>query len=104
MLTITPAQAEDAPFLGWAIYEAARGHLKRGWFDIVLRRDEAFCLEFCRRLAGAAARSWWHWSLFSVAEVDNAPASALCGLANNCNPTASRSQPRSTGLFTWSNW
>ena len=82
MLTITPAQAEDAPFLGWAIYEAARGHLKRGWFDIVLRRDEAFCLEFCRRLAGAAARSWWHWSLFSVAEVDNAPASALCGFGD----------------------
>ena len=82
MPTIRPAQASDTPFLGWAIYEAARGQLKRGWFDIVLQRDEAFCIEFCRRLAGARARSWWHWSLFSVAEVDGAAGSALCGFGD----------------------
>jgi translation initiation factor 4G len=82
MVTIRHAQATDAQFLGWAIYEAARGHLKRGWFDIVLQRDEAFCLEFCRRLADTQARSWWHWSLFSVAEVDGKAASALCGFGD----------------------
>jgi ribosomal protein S18 acetylase RimI-like enzyme len=82
MLTIRPAQASDAQFLGWAIYEAARGHLKRGWFDIVLQRDQAFCLEFCCRLANTQARSWWHWSLFSVAEVDGRAASTLCGFGD----------------------
>jgi ribosomal protein S18 acetylase RimI-like enzyme len=80
--SIRPARPEDAVFLGWAIYEAARGHLARGWFDIVLQRDESFCLEFCRRLTLAKARSWWHWSLFSVAEVNGEPASTLCGFGN----------------------
>jgi GNAT superfamily N-acetyltransferase len=79
---VRAAGPEDAEFLGWAIYEAARGHLARGWFDIVLQQDRAFCLEFCRRLTVAAARSWWHWSLFSVAKVDGAPASALCGFGD----------------------
>jgi len=81
-VTIRPARESDTPFLCWVIYEAARGHLQRGWFDIVLQRDEAFCLEFCRRLAGAEARSWWHWSLFSVVEVDGVAASALCGFGD----------------------
>jgi|KBSMisStandDraft_5_1062788.scaffolds.fasta_scaffold98043_1 ribosomal protein S18 acetylase RimI-like enzyme len=80
--SIRPARAEDAAFLGWAIYQAARGHLARGWFDIVLQRDEGFCLEFCRRLTLAKAQSWWHWSLFSVAEVKGVPASTLCGFGN----------------------
>jgi ribosomal protein S18 acetylase RimI-like enzyme len=75
----TPA---DAEFLGWVILTAARGHLSRGWFDIVLERDEDFCLAYCARLAAAEARSWWHWSLFSVAEVDRKPASALCGFGD----------------------
>jgi len=80
--TIRPARPQDAGFLGWAIYMAARGHLKRGWFDIVLERDEAFCIAFSRRLAEAKARSWWHWSLFLVAEADGAPVAALCGFGD----------------------
>jgi GNAT superfamily N-acetyltransferase len=81
-IAIRTARPEDAAFLGWAIYEAARGHLARGWFDIVLQRDRDFCLEFCRLLTVAPARSWWHWSLFSIADVDGAPASALCGFGD----------------------
>jgi GNAT superfamily N-acetyltransferase len=77
-----PAQEADADLLAYAIYEAAKGHLKRGWFDVVLQRDESFCLEFCRRLTLAQARSWWHWSLFSVAERDGAAVSALCGFGD----------------------
>ncbi len=90
MITIRPARPEDAAFLGWASYEAARGHLKRGWFDIVLQRDEAFCLKFSRRLSIARVISWWHWSLFSVAEVDGVPASALCGFGDESVYYASR--------------
>ena len=77
-LSIRPAKPTDADFLAWTIFTASRGHLARGWFDIMLERPEDFCLDFCRRLTLADARSWWHWSLFHVAEVDGAPASALC--------------------------
>jgi translation initiation factor 4G len=82
VITVRPARPEDGAFLGWASYEAARGHLTRGWFDIVLQGDEAFCLEFSRRLTIAEAKSWWHWSLFSVAEVDGTLAAALCGFGD----------------------
>lgn len=82
MTLVRPARADDAPFLGWALLEAARGQLTRGWFDIVLERDEDFCLAYCTRLVGAETRSWWHWSLFLVAEVHGRPASALCGFGD----------------------
>ena len=81
-LTVRSATPEDAPLLGWACFQASRSQLARGWFDIVLRRDEAFCLEFCRLLVLAKARSWWHWSLFQVAEMDGVGAAALCGFGD----------------------
>lgn len=94
MISIRRAQPEDAAFLGWASYEAARGHLERGWFDIVLQRDRAFCIEFARRLTIAAARSWWHWSLFSVAEVDGMVTSAMCGFGDESVYRVSRDAMR----------
>ena len=45
----------------------------------MLQRDDGFCLEYCNNLAGAEARSWWHWSLFSVTEVNGRPEASLCG-------------------------
>ena len=81
-LTIRPATPHDAPFLGWCCVMAARSQLERGWFEIVLRRDEAFCVEFATCLTTAKARSWWHWSLFHVAEVDGVPASGMCGFGD----------------------
>ncbi len=74
---------DDARFLGWVIFMAARGHLPRGWFDIVLERDEAFGVDFCAHLAMAKARSWWHFSYFTVAEVDGRPAAAACSFADS---------------------
>ena len=82
MLKIRPARTDDSDFLAWVIFTAARGHLKRGWFDVVLQRDEAFCIDYCGKLASAAVRSWWHWSLFSVPEVYGRRAAALCGFAD----------------------
>jgi translation initiation factor 4G len=81
-LVLRPAEPRDAEFLGWASAMAARSQLARGWFDIVLQRDEAFVLEFAKYLALAEARSWWHWSLFHVAEVDGVLASAMCGFGD----------------------
>ena len=79
---IRAAEKRDAPFLGWACVAAARSHLLRGWFDIVLRRDETFVNEYATALTLAAARSWWHWSLFRVAEIDGVTASAMCGFGD----------------------
>jgi len=81
-MILRPAEPRDAEFLGWASVMAARSQLERGWFDIVLRRDETFILEFAKHLALATARSWWHWSLFHVAEVDGVVASAMCGFGD----------------------
>ena len=58
MIQIRSALADDTDFLGWVILTAARGHRERGWFDVVLQQDEAFCVEYCRKLAGAATPSW----------------------------------------------
>lgn len=78
-IVLRPAEPRDAAFLGWASVIAARSHLARGWFDVVLRREDAFLFEFAEYLALAEARSWWHWSIFRVAEVDGAAVSAMCG-------------------------
>jgi translation initiation factor 4G len=81
-VVIRPATPDDAAFLGWASVMASRSQLARGWFEIVLQRDDAFCFEYAKWLALAKARSWWHWSLFQVAEVDGVVASALCGFGD----------------------
>jgi ribosomal protein S18 acetylase RimI-like enzyme len=80
--TIRPATPDDAAFLGWACVEAARSQLARGWFEVVLQRDTGTCIEFAKYLTLAKARSWWHWSLFLVAEADGAIASAMCGFGD----------------------
>jgi ribosomal protein S18 acetylase RimI-like enzyme len=82
MLTIRSAEPRDAEFLGWACVMASRSQLKRGWFEIVLQRDDAFCFEFAKYLTLATAVSWWHWSLFLVAEVDGEVACAVCGFGD----------------------
>jgi GNAT superfamily N-acetyltransferase len=79
---IRPAEKRDAPFLGWACAAAARSHLSRGWFEIVLQREEAFVNAYATALTLAHARSWWHWSLFRVAEIDGTVVSAMCGFGD----------------------
>ena len=81
-ITLRPAEPRDAAFVGWASVAASRSQMPRGWFDIILQRDEAFVLEFAKYLALAKARSWWHWSLFHVAEIDGMLASAMCGFGD----------------------
>jgi len=80
---IRPATPDDGAFLGWASVMASRSQLKRGWFEIVLQRDDAFCFEFAKYLTLSKAVSWWHWSLFLVAEVEGVVASAMCGFGDD---------------------
>jgi ribosomal protein S18 acetylase RimI-like enzyme len=71
----------DAEFLAWAMLAASRAHLARGLWDIIIANDEAGCLDYLRRLARASPRSLYHCENFRVAEVDGAPAAALCGFS-----------------------
>ncbi len=99
---LRPATPGDGDFLAWTIFTASRGHRPRGWFDIILEKPESFCLDFCRRLVLADAVSWWHWSLFYVAEMDGAPAAALCVFGDEsvyeASPAAMTEASRGIGL------
>lgn len=75
---IRAATADDADFVAWTSQTAARSHVEKSWFDILLGGSESDSLEFARRLALTQVRSWWHYSWFLIAEVEGKPASALC--------------------------
>jgi translation initiation factor 4G len=77
-MILRPARTGDSAFLAWAILTAARSHLPKGWFDVVLDRPERDCLDFLRRLALTKPPSWWHYSRFCVAERAGEPVGALC--------------------------
>jgi ribosomal protein S18 acetylase RimI-like enzyme len=79
-ILIRSATSADSGFIACNILASQRGHGPRGWFDIVLGWPEPRCLAFVERIATAQTRSWWHVSHFLIAEVDGAPAAALCGL------------------------
>ena len=78
--TIRPAAFEDAGFIARTILAAQRGHRPRGWFDFTLDRPDEQCLAFVERLATADKPTWWHVSQFLIAEVEGAPAAALCAM------------------------
>lgn len=81
-VTVRPARRDDAPFLAWAMLEAGRAHLSRGWYDIALGLPESQRLELLARLALTDVRSWWHFSNFLVAEDDGQPVGALCAFSS----------------------
>lgn len=81
--TFRPAIPADAELIGWAQVMAARGHMPRGWFEIVLERDETFCIAFAAKLAVARPVSWWHYSFVTIAEVDGVPAAAACAFPDS---------------------
>ena len=76
---LRPARREDAPFLAWIALASARSHLERGFWDLLIPESEAERLAFLERMALADPPSWWHWSLFLVAERDGRPVAALSG-------------------------
>jgi len=87
---VRTASPEDAGFIARNILASQRGHRPRGWFDIALGCPEPQCLAFVAQAATAQMRSWWHVSKFSIAEVDGAPAAALCALPATGTSVAAR--------------
>ena len=76
---IRHGRADDADFLAWVMFSASRAHLARGLWDLIIGAEQAGCLHYLRRLALAEPRSLYHYESFLVAEIDGAPAAALCG-------------------------
>ena len=76
---VRPADPEDSTFLARVILMASRGHLRRGFWDLVVTGSEEDRLDFIELLTLAEARSFCHYSNFLVAEGDEGPAAALAG-------------------------
>jgi ribosomal protein S18 acetylase RimI-like enzyme len=88
--TIRPAAFEDAGFIARTVLAAQRGHRPRGWFDVALDWPEPQCLDFIRKVAVTRTISWWHTSQFLIADVEGAPAAALCALPSSGSRAAAR--------------
>jgi ribosomal protein S18 acetylase RimI-like enzyme len=87
-LRIRNATLADIPFLGWAMFQSARGHCARGVWDVLCARDDNTCLKWLERIAAAGdTQAWAHYAYYIVAEVDGRVAAALEGydpaLTNN---------------------
>lgn len=76
---IRRATPDDVPFLAWVVVAAARSHLPRGFWDLFAGDDEPRALALAERLLRADAPSWWHGSLFWIAEHEGRPGAALSG-------------------------
>lgn len=78
-ITTRDATEEDASFVAWVQLAAARGHVARGFWDLVLDGDEDTLVSEIAAVATAEARSFAHWSRFRIAEVDGIAAAGLSG-------------------------
>ena len=76
---IRPGKKDDAAFLARVMMLASRGHLRRGFWDLIAGGAENNCLDYLRRLALTEPVSLCHYSSFIVAEHDRHPVTALCG-------------------------
>ncbi len=76
---IRRARPEDGPFLASTGLIASRGHVDFGIFDLAFPDSEELRLRYLERMSVNGRRSFHHYSRFLVAEVDGAPAAALCG-------------------------
>jgi ribosomal protein S18 acetylase RimI-like enzyme len=86
---IRNATLNDIPFIGWTMWEASRGHLPRGVWDVMCARDARACLKWLERMAAAGdAHAWTHYSNFIIAEVEGRAAAALEGF----NPDTTNNQ------------
>src|ERR1700674_2133627 len=82
-VTIRPGRLGDAEFLAMVILLASRGHLEHGVWDLIIGRDDRYCLDYLTRLALAEPITLCHYSSFIVAEYDGRPAAALFGFDPN---------------------
>ena len=73
---IRKATLDDVPFLSWVVVTAARSHLERGAWDLMVPESE----DERKRFVASVLRgrpSWCHHGAFRIAEVKGEPAAAL---------------------------
>lgn len=76
--TIRAARVDDVDFLAWVMLQASRSHLERGIYEYVMAIDEPTTIAYLRAISQTSAVHLFHWSLFTIAEVDGEPAAAMC--------------------------
>lgn len=82
------ATPQDAPFLARILEMAARGHLPRGPWDLLVP-DDAERAALLAAMATSSEISWCHARDFRVLEIDGAAAAAMTSFAPASLPTAS---------------
>ena len=78
-IEIRAARPDDARFLAWAVVESARSHRPRGFWDLWIPDDGEMRIAFVEKPLLAERASYWHWTLFHIAEVDGRPGATLSG-------------------------
>ncbi len=76
---IRPARPEDDAFLAWVMLTAARSHVGRGLWDLVIPGTEEERLDVLRLTATTERPHFCHYSNFYLMEIDGSPASAAAG-------------------------
>lgn len=76
---IRRAAPADARFLASVVLAATRSHRPRGFFDLLVPESEEERLGLVEQLVLSQKPSWWHASLFWIAERSGVPAAALSG-------------------------
>ena len=76
---IRPAVPGDADKVSRLMYLAGQSHIDTSIYDIMFPGTLEFKLEQLRELFTTTTRSWFHYSHYLVAEVDEEVAGSLCG-------------------------
>ena len=75
-IKIRTAGPEDASFLAWVMLTATRSHLKYGAWEHYVGGIEQECLTFLSYVATTKLTHLFHYSTFTVAEIDGQMAGA----------------------------
>ena len=84
------AEEADIPFLAGVAIAAARSHVERGLFDLLIPDDADARQAFAEALLRARP-SWCHWQNFHLAEVDGEATGARARTPASASASASAS-------------
>jgi GNAT superfamily N-acetyltransferase len=100
---IRRARPEDARFLAWVALASARSQLERGFWDLLIPESEAARVAYLEALFCSEPPSWWHWSLFLIAEREGVPLAALSGF-DPANPRFAKPDEAVLSALSASGW
>lgn len=101
---IRPARPDDDSFLARVMLMAARAHVGRSVWDLIVGGTEDDCLAFLKLSATTEQPHPWHYSNFLVMEAGGRPVSALAGYDPELigAHVYNREFPRIAKKFGWS--